>query len=168
MRAAPFPAWEGCRESGDIPRDIPRHVCGGTRDAVGRANMPRSCVPTTWQGADASRDPADFPGQTRPLFDRACSRGACREMAYPGPSSALSSISDHWHGCICWHTCSYLQSLTFRKISCKLLLQAWFRNCSIRCWMKREPVTELLQETVSGETEDAKCDFTGVPHCNSD
>lgn len=34
--------------------------------------------------------------------------------------------------------------------------------------MKMEPVFGLLQETVSGETEDAKCDSTGVLHCNSD
>jgi len=34
--------------------------------------------------------------------------------------------------------------------------------------MKREPVTELLQETVSGETEDTRCDLAGVPHRNSD
>lgn len=55
---------------------------------------------------------------------------------------------------------------TFRKTS-MWLLQAWFRNCSVRQWVEMESVDDL-QDVVSGETEDVKCDFTGVPHCSSD
>lgn len=81
MRAAHFPPWEGCRESGGFPRGIFRRVSGGTRDAMGCASTLGLCVRTWWQGADASRDPAEFPGQTRSLLHRASSQGACQEMA---------------------------------------------------------------------------------------
>jgi len=56
---------------------------------MGCANTPGTCVPTAWQGADASSYPADFPGQTRSLSEPACSRGACWETACPGLRSAL-------------------------------------------------------------------------------
>lgn len=72
MRAALFPAWEGCRESRDIPGAHP-----GLRDAMGCTNTLGS-LPITCQGADASRDPADAPGKTRPLSDSLLPRGLPR------------------------------------------------------------------------------------------
>lgn len=61
------PAWEGYREFKRYPRGTSRHVSGGTRDAMGCTNSLGS-MPVKCQGADASRDPADSPGKTRPLF----------------------------------------------------------------------------------------------------